>query len=162
MAVREDPRLADLPGVGSYRVDPLVRQIDAWRGPAAVLSYELFAVASAEQAARALEDLAAYDVHVVVTARDLGRSVVSAWQERLKFGLTTPLEGWQPKPESAESSEWGWRTLDPSGRRGALGLDAAARPRPRRDRAPARGGPPSCGDASPTPADSTASRSPST
>jgi hypothetical protein len=80
-----------------------------------VLSYELFAVASADQAAAALADLASYDVHVVVTARDLGRSLVSAWQERLKFGLTTPLEEWQPKPETAESSEWGWRTLDPAG-----------------------------------------------
>lgn len=115
MAVREDPRLAELPESARTAWTRLVRQIDGWRGPAAVLSYELFAVASAEQAARALKDLAEYDVHVVVSARDLGRSVVSAWQERLKFGLTTPLDEWQPKPESAESSEWGWRTLDPSG-----------------------------------------------
>ncbi|HEY2880663.1 DUF6752 domain-containing protein [Nocardioides sp.] len=115
MAVREDPRLAELPESARTAWTRLVRQIDGWKGPSAVLSYELFAVASAEQAARVLKDLAAYDVHVVVSARDLGRSVVSAWQERLKFGLTTPLERWQPKPESAESSEWGWRTLDPSG-----------------------------------------------
>ena len=115
MAVREDPRLAELPQSARSAWTRLVRQIGSWEGPAAVLSYELFAVASAEQAARALADLSAYDVHVVVTARDLGRSVVSAWQERLKFGLTTPLEEWQPKPESAEGSEWGWRTLDPSG-----------------------------------------------
>jgi hypothetical protein len=115
MAVREDDRLAELPEAARTAWTRLVREIRDWKGPAAVLSYELFAVASAEQAARALADLAAYDVHVVVTARDLGRSVVSAWQERLKFGLTVPLEEWQPKPESAEGSEWGWRTLDPSG-----------------------------------------------
>jgi hypothetical protein len=115
MAVREDPRLAELPQSGQSAWTRLVGQVRDWKGPAAVLSYELFAVASADQAARALADLAAYDVHVVVTARDLGRSVVSAWQERLKFGLTTPLEEWQPKPESVEGSEWGWRTLDPSG-----------------------------------------------
>jgi hypothetical protein len=78
-----------------------------------VLSYELFAAASTVQAQRALADLAAYDVHVVVTARDLGRVVVSAWQERLKFGLTTPLEKWTPKDES-DAGEWGWRTLDPA------------------------------------------------
>ena len=119
-------------------------------------------VASAEQAARALKDLAAYDVHVVVSARDLGRSVASAWQERLKFGLTTPLEGWQPKPESAESSEWGWRTLDPSGVAERWGstlppdhVHVVTAPRPRR-------APRSCGDASPTPAASTASRPRST
>ena len=115
MAVREDPRLAELPQSGQSAWTRLVGQIRDWKGPAAVLSYELFAVASADQAARALADLAAYDVHVVVSARDLGRSVVSSWQERLKFGLTTPLEEWQPKPESVEGSEWGWRTLDPAG-----------------------------------------------
>jgi hypothetical protein len=115
MAVRDDQRLAELPESARSAWTRLVRQIRDWKGPAAVLSYELFAVASAEQAARAVADLAAYDVHVVVTARDLGRSVVSAWQERLKFGLTTPLEDWQPKPEEVEGSEWGWRTLDPSG-----------------------------------------------
>ena len=115
MQVRDDERLADLPESARTAWDRLVRQIRAWDGPAAVLSYELFCVASAEQAARALADLTAYDVHVVVTARDLGRSLVSAWQERLKFGLTTPLETWVPKAEDVEGSEWGWRTLDPSG-----------------------------------------------
>jgi hypothetical protein len=115
MAVRGDPRLAELPESARSAWTRLVRQISSWKGPSAVLSYELFAAASAEEATRALADLAAYDVHVVVTARDLGRSAVSAWQERLKFGLTTPLEEWRPKPESAEGSEWGWRTLDPSG-----------------------------------------------
>ncbi len=115
MVVREDRRLAELPESARSSWSRLVRQIDAWSGPSAVLSYELFAVASAGQAAAALADLSSYDVHVVVTARDLGRSLVSAWQERLKFGLTTPLEEWRPKSESAEGSEWGWRTLDPSG-----------------------------------------------
>jgi hypothetical protein len=115
MQVREDERLADLPASARTAWDRLVRQIRDWDGPAAVLSYELFSVASAEQAARALADLSAYDVHVVITARDLGRSLVSAWQERLKFGLTTPLEKWVPKPEDVAGSEWGWRTLDPSG-----------------------------------------------
>jgi hypothetical protein len=115
MQVREDQRLAELPASARTSWDALVRQIAAWSGESAVLSYELFAPASAEQAARALADLSSYDVHVVVTARDLGRSVVSAWQERLKFGLTTPLETWTQKPESVEGSEWGWRTLDPAG-----------------------------------------------
>jgi hypothetical protein len=115
MVVREDQRLADLPPSARDSWKTLVRQIGAWPGEFAVLSYELFAPASAEQAGRALADLSSYDVHVVVTARDLGRSVVSAWQERLKFGLSTPLEKWTPKPESVEGSEWGWRTLDPAG-----------------------------------------------
>ena len=94
----------------------LVDQVRGWRGPVAVLSYELFAGASDVQAERALADLEGIEVHVVITARDLGRSVPSAWQERLKFALTTPLERWRPRPESAGvRAEWGWRTMDPSG-----------------------------------------------
>lgn len=113
LQVREDKRLADLPEASRHAWTSLVRQIEEWPGESAVLSYELFAAASAGQAQRALADLDAYDVHVVVTARDLGRAVVSAWQERLKFGLTTPLEKWTPKGER-EGGEWGWHTLDPA------------------------------------------------
>jgi hypothetical protein len=55
-------------------------------------------------------------VHVVITTRDLARAVPSAWQERLKFALTTPLESWVPRPESdGPRAEWGWRTMDPAG-----------------------------------------------
>ena len=116
MAVREDPRLDALPERASMAWSRLVDQVRRWRGPVAVLSYELFAGASDVQAERALVDLEGIEVHVVITARDLGRSVPSAWQERLKFALTTPLERWRPRPESAGVRvEWGWRTMDPSG-----------------------------------------------
>ncbi len=113
LQVREDKRLADLPEGARDAWTGLVRQIAKWPGDSAVLSYELFAAASAAQAQRALADLASYDVHVVVTARDLGRVGVSAWQERLKFGLGTRLERWTLADE-AEGGEWGWHTLDPA------------------------------------------------
>lgn len=116
MVVREDPRLDSLPERASTAWDRLVAQVRGWRGPVAVLSYELFAGASADQVARVLRDLDGIEVHVVITARDLGRAVPSAWQERLKFALTTPLEKWRPRPESAGvRAEWGWRTMDPAG-----------------------------------------------
>ncbi|MDN4162234.1 DUF6752 domain-containing protein [Nocardioides abyssi] len=116
MVVREDPRLDSLPERASTAWDRLVAQVRGWRGPVAILSYELFAGASAEQVARVLRDLDGIEVHVVITARDLGRAVPSAWQERLKFALTTPLEKWRPRPESAGvRAEWGWRTMDPAG-----------------------------------------------
>ena len=116
MAVREDPRLESLPERAGTAWQRLVAQVRGWRGDVAVLSYELFAGASAEQVAAALADLDGIEVHVVITARDLGRSVPSAWQERLKFALTTPLERWRPRPESAGArAEWGWRTMDPAG-----------------------------------------------
>ncbi len=116
MAVREDPRLESLPDRASAAWQRLVSEIRGWRGDSAILSYELFAGASADQAAAALADLEGLEVHLVITARDLGRSVASAWQERLKFALTTPLERWKPRPEKAGSrTEWGWRTMDPAG-----------------------------------------------
>ncbi len=116
MVVREDPRLQDLGPGAQSSWQRLVESIGSWPGPSAVLSYELFAGASAEQAQRALADLAGIDVHVVITARDFGQAVPSAWQERLKFALTTPLEEWEPRPESAgPRAEWGWRTMDPAG-----------------------------------------------
>lgn len=121
MVVREDPRLDGLPARAAEAWDRLVAEITAWSGPSAVVSYELLAGATGEQAARAISSLGEREVHVVITTRDLGRSLPSAWQERLKFGLTTPLDEWTPPPASVERSEWGWRTLDPAGVAGRWG-----------------------------------------
>lgn len=115
MVLREDPRLDRLPPRARGAWQRIVDEVRGWAGHTAVVSYELFAGATAEQARRAIDDLAGVEVHVVVTSRDLGRAVASGWQERLKFALTTPLEQWVPKPESATRSEWGWRTMDPAG-----------------------------------------------
>ena len=114
LQVREDHRWQELPEGRRDMWGRLVEQIRAWEGDRAVLSYELFSAATAEQAEKALADLGGLDVHVVITARDLARSVPSAWQERLKFGLTTPLEQWTPPPAESPRAEWGWRTTDPS------------------------------------------------
>jgi hypothetical protein len=114
LQVREDPRWKELPADRRDMWGRLVAEVRAWDGPSAILSYELFSAASEEQAARAIADLGDVEVHVVITARDLARSIPSAWQERLKFGLTTPLEDWKPPRAEAPRSEWGWRTTDPS------------------------------------------------
>lgn len=53
-----------------------------------VLGHEVLAGATAEQAVAALAHLDGLDVHVVVTARDLGRQAVAHWQERVKLGDT--------------------------------------------------------------------------
>lgn len=114
MVVRQDRRLQRLPRRAGQAWDRLVRQVREWPGPDAIISYELFSAATAEQAQAALDDLGPLRVDLVVTARDLTRILPSAWQERLKFALTTPLENWAPPPESDVRSEWGWRTLDPA------------------------------------------------
>ena len=115
MAVRDDPRLGRLPERAQRSWERLVAEIRAFEGSLAVVSYELFCVATAEQARRALADLDGLRVDVVVSARDLGRALGSSWQERLKFTLTTPLEEWEPPAEERVRSEWGWRSLDPAG-----------------------------------------------
>jgi hypothetical protein len=52
-----------------------------------VISHEAFARCTPRQAARAVGELGeTHEVHVVVTARDLARSLVSAWLEGLKHG----------------------------------------------------------------------------
>lgn len=53
-----------------------------------IISHEVLAGASPEQVRAALEPLAGLDVHVVVTARDLGRQAVAHWQEEVKLGAT--------------------------------------------------------------------------
>lgn len=123
MVVRQDSRLDQLPPDAREAWSRLVAQVRGWQGRAAVLSYELFAGASAEQARAALADLTGLEVHVVVTARDLAKSIPSSWQEQLKFGLTKPLERWRPPAESAADSEWGWRTMQPANVAARWGAD---------------------------------------
>ena len=107
MVVREDPRLDDLPTAARDAWDRLVEQVREWRGASAILSYELFAGASAEQVRTALarprRDRGARRDHRPRPRQGLA----SAWQERLKFALTTPLERWRPPPERPASAPSG-------------------------------------------------------
>lgn len=57
-----------------------------------VLSHEVLAGATTEQIGVALAPLAGLDVHVVVTARDLGRQATAHWQEEIKLGATWSFE----------------------------------------------------------------------
>jgi len=65
----------------------LVTEVGEWDGDA-LISHELFAPATREQAAGALARLAgaAAEVHVLITARDLARQLASAWQQDVKQG----------------------------------------------------------------------------
>ena len=53
-----------------------------------VISHEVLAGATVDQVAAALEPLQGLEVHVVVTARDLGRQATAHWQEEVKLGAT--------------------------------------------------------------------------
>lgn len=49
-----------------------------------LISHEILAAAEPEAVARAMASLAGLEVHVIVTARDLGRQIPAEWQERVK------------------------------------------------------------------------------
>lgn len=122
--VREDSRLEQLPPRAAGAWGRIVQQVREFDGDSAIISYELLAGARKRQASAALADLAGLEVHVVITTRDLGRAVSSAWQERLKFALDVPLGEWQPPPETkGPRAEWGWRTMDPASVAARWGAD---------------------------------------
>jgi hypothetical protein len=73
--------------------DAVAAQARAWPGTT-VISHEVFATATRDQAHRAVADLAPAEVHVVYTVRDLGRQVPSQWQEAVKHGATDTFEQW--------------------------------------------------------------------
>ena len=56
------------------------------QGGTVVISHELFATASASQIEVIAEQLAEFDVHLVVTARNASRALTAQWQEGVKNG----------------------------------------------------------------------------
>lgn len=125
--LREDRRLDALPARAAGAWDRIVSDVRSFEGHTAVISYELLAGARRAQARRAVESFPDCEVVVVITCRDLGRAVSSAWQERLKFALTTPLEEWEPRPvDSGPRSEWSWRTMNPAAVAGRWGATLPA------------------------------------
>ncbi|GAB2469815.1 hypothetical protein [Jatrophihabitans fulvus] len=69
-----NPRIA-----GSWR--RLVREVEEWGGPRAIIDQELLAAANERQVARALDMLSFAEVHIVCTLRDTARVLPAAWQE---------------------------------------------------------------------------------
>lgn len=65
-------------------MERLTRQAARATAATAVLSQEALAPAKPHEVAALLEALAGYEVHVVVTARDIARQVPSAWQQRIQ------------------------------------------------------------------------------
>ncbi len=75
-----------------------------------VMSHELLAAATAEQAARALAELDGLEVHLVYTARDLARQVMSEWQERVKNGSSDSFAEFQ-QVISKQLRDGNWTSL---------------------------------------------------
>ena len=63
-----------------------------WSGHTVLVSNELLGGASPRRIARGLASVQPAHVHVVFTARDFARQLVSDWQEHIKHKHTVPLE----------------------------------------------------------------------
>ena len=91
----------------------LVSEIDAWAGRRAVLSQEILALARPKQVRHLVDSLRSHQVVVVVTVRDLGRAICSAWQQEIFQGHTytwseylSALRGSRDGTASAGLSFW--------------------------------------------------------
>ena len=92
LVVRDDPRVGAPQREGARSPGRCCSaETRAWDGDV-LISHEFFCAASAEQAARVLEDLAPAEVHLVLTAREPLGLFTSSWQESLKNKGTVPLE----------------------------------------------------------------------
>lgn len=68
-----------------------------------VMSHELLAAATPDQARRALSHLEGLEVHVVYTARELSRQLVSEWQENVKNGSRQSFETFRRRVMAAQA-----------------------------------------------------------
>ena len=112
--------LLQLPWAGlgeeaSGRWTELADRVRHWDGTA-IISAEVLASATAEQADQALQSLAPAEVHVVYSARDLARQVPAEWQEQVKHrkGVSYAdfLRDLVSEEPSQESSRWFWAVHD--------------------------------------------------
>lgn len=102
-----------LKGGKHKRWDALAAEATSYDGRS-VISVELLGPAGRPQRQRVVESLAPHDVEVVVTARDLGRSLVALWQETVQNGRAWTwadyLEG--VRTGEGEAGRTFWRQLD--------------------------------------------------
>lgn len=90
----------------------LVEEGQTWPGNVLV-SHELLAGATAEQAVAAVAAWGDTDVHVIVTARDLVRQIPAEWQEHIKHrSAMTFTEFADELRERGPQSKWFWTVQD--------------------------------------------------
>jgi hypothetical protein len=74
------------PALGAW--DRLAQSARDWRHGTVVISHELLADADDDQAGRIASSFGGAELHVVYTARDIGRQIPLAWQEWVRNGGT--------------------------------------------------------------------------
>jgi hypothetical protein len=116
--LRETPRPASDPA------DPWTGEWDVLAGQAlcaperAVISNEVLAASSPQQAERAVRSLLRAEVHVIVTVRDFAALLPAEWQEAVKCRGTDGWEAWLDAVIATEGAayrrreSWFWRVHD--------------------------------------------------
>ncbi|WP_432479393.1 hypothetical protein [Nocardioides sp. GXQ0305] len=84
-------------------------------GGVVLISHEIFGSATRDQIARMAPLLDDFEVHLVLTVRDLGRTATAEWQERVKNGHTRSFAGFiddlmSRLPEDLGDTSAFWRT----------------------------------------------------
>jgi hypothetical protein len=78
-----------------------------------VISHEILAAASSESVARAMASFPDHEIHVIITARDLGRQIPAEWQERVKHrggrDYAAFLKALQRNYKRTDWTVWFWR-----------------------------------------------------
>jgi hypothetical protein len=80
------------PGYWRGTWDAVAQRASTWAGHTTILGNEILGGASTGQVRRLVDSLAPAEVHVIFTARDLARQLVSDWQEHIKHKHTVTLE----------------------------------------------------------------------
>ena len=90
------------PGHARGAWNAMLKHVAKARGDV-VISHEILAAAKPDKIARALNDLSGHEVHVVYSARDLGRQLPAAWQESIKQGRKWPFQRFLNKVERGQT-----------------------------------------------------------
>ncbi|MDR7252968.1 hypothetical protein J2X46_001953 [Nocardioides sp. BE266] len=97
------------PGHARGAWDAMVRKVQKADGNV-VISHEILAGAKPDKVAKAMNDLAGNEVHVIYSARDLGRQLPAAWQESIKQGRKWPFKRFLTKVERGQT--WFFNAMD--------------------------------------------------
>ncbi len=90
------------PGHAKGSWETMVKRVGRARG-SAIISHEILAPAKPDTIARALNDLSDSEVHVVYSARDLGRPLPAAWQESITQGRKWTFQRFLNKVERGQT-----------------------------------------------------------
>ena len=102
---------------GATRWDALVDQIDSYDGRTAIISMEWLCLGDSAMADRAISSLRHHDVEIVLTLRDLVRTIPAQWQEATQNGFSWTYKEFvdavaSRRPLRGRAGEHFWKNQD--------------------------------------------------